>query len=299
MCIANLESDFDNTKIYQGKIKNSNNFFMAYQMNFESIGEDKSQRCIILPIASKKIVKFHDTSKYNLFLSEMQEQTEKFTFDYMEGVKAKKIYRGISSKLVNEKFEECGMYNVAAFTLKELKQYIKFDKIVIKKSLYKDFKRFLSNYTFIVAKFPSNKKMESQPFAVEYEPRLNILDNGETWMQYPTIDNETILSSGDIVHGGGIENKIVQVNHSLFFPNSIGLKVKFSQDVPNNLISNEIGFYAKHGKQINGNYVVNTNNGKLNRFSVNYIEYENKHFNLWDDLSTVDINSMVKSYDGW
>lgn len=256
MCISNATAIFNNTKGYIGRTKN-NTVVMAYQMEAQAIGE--GLRAIILQIPAKKIVKIHDTTAYCNFLNEIATQSQEVHFDNIQGVVSKGKLRG-SSKSIKPVIEKVGMYNVV--TLESYKQFQFLTEIFPKDECPKvadeliDFySRYYSDWKFVIATFDNKIPMSAQPFLVEFESQI---DNGMTDENFNEVYVFPSLDNGDDngFHSGVPQNKAIREDHFLCFPHEKGMVVKFSQNVPDNLISNKVGFYQLSEKSSNGDFIV-------------------------------------------
>jgi hypothetical protein len=257
MCISNAPAQFNNTKGYIGRTKN-NTVVMAYQMDAKVVGD--GLRAIILQIPAKRIVKIHDTSAYCNFLNEIAIQSAPFHFS-QEGLQDASLMRS-SKKAIGPTLEKVGMYDVVV-----LESYKEFNYIAdifpedrapaITKELIDFYSEYYGDWKFIVATFDNKTPMSSQPFMVEYESAINYEDGytkefNEAYI-FPALDNgdEKGFHSGIPKIG-----TFIPEDHFLCFPFENGLEVKFSQPVPNDLISNRVGFYQMNGLSINGDFIV-------------------------------------------
>lgn len=275
MCISNKPAIFNNTKGYIGRTKN-NTVVMAYQMEAQAIGEE-GMRAIILQIPAKKIIKIHDTTPFNNFLNEMAEESKKWCFN-KNGAFLMEVY-GKSLNGLNKKLslQTIGMYNVVVLdSYKELKNISKiFPKNLspeITEDLIQFYSNFYSDWKFVVATFDNKIPMSSQPFMVEYESLIEIEDEGSEDFKevfiFPALDN------GDEkgFHQGIPKiDADIREDHFICFPHEKGMFVNFSQCVPENLISNRVGFYNKNSTSTNGDYIVFADGSQICKYTASVL----------------------------
>ncbi len=257
MCISNDTAIFRNTKGYIGRTKNDT-VVMAYQMEAQAIGD--GLRAIILQIPAKKIVKIHDTTNYCNFLNEIASASKDYVFDSIQGSMPKQLTRGMSKTLSIPTFEKIGMYNVV--TLESYKHFQFLSEVFpvgkcpeISDSLIDFYSQYYSDWKFIVATFDNKTPMSAQPFMVEYESQIGMDDNADEISEvfiFPALDN----GDDNGFHQGLPTIKAVREDHFLSTSHEKGIEVRFSQNVPKDLISNRVAFYEMDGKTANGDFIV-------------------------------------------
>lgn len=275
MCISNGPARFSTTKGYIGRTKKKKStVVMAYQMEAQAIGE--GLRAIILQIPATKIVKIHDTTKYNKFLDEMVKQIGESAFSPIFGVIDKlRSHKSLSRGEL--KSQTIGMYEVVV-----LDNYEQFNTIAdifpegkvptIQDGLANFYKENYSDWKYIVATFDNKTPMSAQPFMVEYESTIIMApepENGE----YQEMFVFTALDNGneEQIHDGLPKQGVkIQEDHLIAFPHEKGLEVKYSQPVPTNLISNRVGWYQLDGFTENGDYIVFADGKQIRKIPISW-----------------------------
>jgi hypothetical protein len=223
------------TKILSFK-KENGNIFLSYANKAINLAIGKN--CMILPIPGKmKNEWFYDTTKYSQFMNHIADQTvvsESLAYGVRSrGMKSKAKYLSLS-------YTKVGMYDVHfSNSMSDLEPINQTLKLGISHSLMSFFVTHYAKFGFICCLFDSNKEMESQPIALEYEPSYPF-----EILFYPTMDSHT---------GFPPTKDEVSVDHLIIAPVK-NKQVSFSTNsvVPDFLNFREWGTYQLSDKYENG-----------------------------------------------
>lgn len=266
MCISVKKAMFTHTMGYIGTT-NNNTSIMAYQMEAKNL--DVGMNAMILTIPTKKIIKVHDTRTYNRFLTEMAIQSQDYDFD-KNGLKEKPKLRMIGKSLNNKGIIHCkiGIYDVYTFEkpeeIKNISKYFE-NPPKISNELVDFYLTHYPDFKFIVVAFDNKEKMESQPFLIEFEGYVEHPQYGKLLM-FPAVDNG---DENGIHNGIPKVDSLIREDHKIFFPSNKGLKVEFSQPVPD-FISRQVGFYEKKDTTLNGDFAVFLDGREITKIPLSF-----------------------------
>ncbi len=190
MCISTAEAALSSTKICSFERENGR-VYLAYSN--KAINYSGKKNAMILPIPGKLNKDwFYDTSGYSDFLEKIVRQTYFNPF--------------LNLRSINKSVEvfALGMYQVGiSSSIDEIKQFAESNEISIKDQLYDFFQEQYTGWSFVICVFDSEKTMNSQPIAFEYEPFE------KEYIYFPTMDSHT----GDAPN----LNEDVILDHSIIF----------------------------------------------------------------------------------
>jgi hypothetical protein len=216
MCITVNEAKLSKTKILSLPIDNGRHF-IAYSNKV--INTSGKPNAMILPIpGNTKPEWFHNTEKYKGFIDEIIDKCQMKKYEGWE--ERGFLSKGLSDELSFETFE-LGMYTVGlAKDFSGIREFI--DQLPeekrpeISEELKEFFETQYAGWSFAVCVFGSDKAIDAQPIAFEYEPFAYNL------IYFPTVDS----------HNGKAPNlnDFVDVDHTFIYEHTGEMTKKYYQN---------------------------------------------------------------------
>jgi hypothetical protein len=180
MCITVNKAKLSKTKILSIPVGNGNHF-IAYSNSVKNTSGRPNAMIFAVPGKTKQEW-FYDTTKYKDFLDEIIDNSDLIE-DYY-GIRS----RGLSKGFLGFESFEVGNYKVGLAdsfngAIEFINSQPRENRPVISDSLQKFFETNYFNLSFVVCLFSSEKTIDAQPIAFEYEPFFS------DQLYFPTMDS--------------------------------------------------------------------------------------------------------------
>lgn len=263
MCLTSGPAKLSTTKILSGKIDDAYHL-LAYSNTVENISGKPNSMILAIP---GKVTEedFYDTTAYAKFL-EVIEESQRARYE------SKSLSRSFDTLSMDDEVVnfQVGMYNVfvsdSASNIGKAISTLPSEK---RPEINPEILSFLENHykgwSFVIACFDGDKKMEAQPIMLKFKP----------------IDSNILYFPGMDAHDGGAPNldEKVWVDHFLMTMGEKGSDVDFGNlSIPEIFAGKKFFGMSYSGKHQNGDWYVNVDNGlNLNRSSIPLIKKPEVH----------------------